>query len=229
MSRKCHKRSSTNGYSITSSASNWNSRVIVSPRALAVLRLMTSSNLVGSSTGRSPVNKEGRASEALGAHEAAEGVLGRAYDRLAAHVEAGVDQYGASGQPVKAAEQPAWEPRGGCRAHRQHSTVDRCRGPTSTYQKRDTKKGPRRQQAGMVPPLPNSAHGEQLISAEPRGTARLGWMAPLRHLGARVLVGSSSSTRVSSLRASPITCSISIPTTFANTPRNSVGWPSSVR
>ena len=105
--------------------------------------MMTSSNLVGSSTGRSPgVNKEGRASEALGAHEAAEGVLGRAYDRLAAHVEAGVDQYGASGQPVKAAEQPAWEPRGGCRAHRQHSTVDRCRGPTSTYQKRDTKKAP---------------------------------------------------------------------------------------
>ena len=81
----------------------------------------------------------------------------------------------------------------------------------------------------MAPPLPNSAHGEQLISAEPRGTARLGWMAPLRHLGARVLVGSSSSTRVSSLRASTITCSISIPTTFANTPRNSVGWPSSVR
>jgi hypothetical protein len=34
----------------------------------------------------------------------------------------------------------------------------------------------------MAPPLPNSAHGEQLISAEPRGTARLGWMAPLRHL-----------------------------------------------
>ena len=132
-------------------------------------------------------------------------------------------------KPVKAAEQPAWEPRGGCRAHRQHSTVDRCRGPTSTFQKRLTKKGPRRQQAGSVPPLPNSAHGEQLISAEPRGTARLGWMAPLRHLGARVLVGSSSSTRVSSLRASPITCSISIPTTFANTPRNSVGWPSSVR
>jgi hypothetical protein len=57
----------------------------------------------------------------------------------------------------------------------------------------------------------------------------MGWMAPLRHLGAKVLVGSSSSTRVSSLRASPITCSISIPTTFANTPRNSVGWPSSVR
>ena len=28
----------------------------------------------------------------------------------------------------------------------------------------------------------------------------MGWMAPLRHLGARVLVGSSSSTRVSSLR-----------------------------
>ena len=55
----------------------------------------------------------------------------------------------------------------------------------------------------MVPPLPNSAHGEQLISAEPRGTARLGWMAPLRHLGARVLVGSSSSTRVSSLGDAP--------------------------
>ena len=53
----------------------------------------------------------------------------------------------------------------------------------------------------------------------------MGWMAPLRHLSAKVLVGSSSSTRVSLLRASPITCSISISTTFANTPRNSVGWP----
>ena len=38
--------------------------------------------------------------------------------------------------------------------------------------KRDTKKGPRRQEAGMAPPLPNSAHGDQLISAKPRGTAR---------------------------------------------------------
>jgi hypothetical protein len=35
----------------------------------------------------------------LGAHEAAEGVLGRADDRLAAHVEAGVDQHR---QPVSA-------------------------------------------------------------------------------------------------------------------------------
>jgi hypothetical protein len=43
---------------------------------------------------------------------------------------------------------------------------------TSTHQKRDTKKGPRRQEAGMAPPLPNSAHGDQLISAKPRGTAR---------------------------------------------------------
>ena len=39
-------------------------------------------------------------------------------------------------------------------------------------EKRDTKKGPRRQEAGMAPPLPNSAHGDQLISAKPRGTAR---------------------------------------------------------
>ena len=38
--------------------------------------------------------------------------------------------------------------------------------------KRDTKKGPRRQEAGMAPPLPNSAHGDQLISAKPRGTVR---------------------------------------------------------
>ena len=38
--------------------------------------------------------------------------------------------------------------------------------------KRDTKKGPRRQEVGMAPPLPNSAHGDQLISAKPRGTAR---------------------------------------------------------
>ena len=70
---------------------------------------------------------------------------------------------------------------------------------------------------------------DKLLAACRRGDRVMGWMAPLRHLGARVLVGSSSSTRVSSLRASPITCSISIPTTFANTPRNSVGWPSSVR
>ena len=178
MSRKCHNRSSTNGYSITSSASNWNSRVIVSTRALAVLRLMTSSNLVGSSTGRSPgVNKEGRASEALGAHEAAEGVLGRAYDRLAAHVEAGVDQYGASGQPVKAAEQPAWEPRGGCRAHRQHSTVDRCRGPTSTYQKRVTKKkapGDSRQEWCLHCQIPHTENSSYLRNlAVPRGWG--GW------------------------------------------------------
>src|SRR6266481_5890977 len=41
----------------------------------------------------------------LRAHEAAEGILGRAYDRLATHVEAGVDQDGASGQPVKATDE----------------------------------------------------------------------------------------------------------------------------
>jgi hypothetical protein len=44
-------------------------------------------------------------------------------------------------------------------------------GP-GTQQKRDTKKGPLRQEAGMAPPLPNSAHGDQLISAKPRGTGR---------------------------------------------------------
>ncbi len=37
---------------------------------------------------------------------------------------------------------------------------------------RDTKNGPLRQEAGMAPPLPNSAHGDQLISAKPRRTAR---------------------------------------------------------
>jgi hypothetical protein len=36
----------------------------------------------------------------------------------------------------------------------------------ATHQKRDTKKGPRRQEAGMATPLPNSAHGDQLISAK---------------------------------------------------------------
>jgi hypothetical protein len=44
---------------------------------------------------------------------------------------------------------------------------------TSRSQKRDTKKGPLRQEAGMAPPLPNSAHGDQLISAKPRGTVRV--------------------------------------------------------
>src|SRR4051812_921915 len=39
------------------------------------------------------------------AHETAEGVLRRAYDRLAAHVEAGVDQYGTPGQPVEATDE----------------------------------------------------------------------------------------------------------------------------
>jgi hypothetical protein len=33
-------------------------------------------------------------------------------------------------------------------------------------------KAPRRQEAGMAAPLPNSAHGDQLICAKPRGTAR---------------------------------------------------------
>src|SRR5262245_50430770 len=41
------------GHSITSSARNSTDCGIVRPRALAVLRLMTSSNLVGCSTGRS--------------------------------------------------------------------------------------------------------------------------------------------------------------------------------
>jgi hypothetical protein len=41
----------------------------------------------------------------------------------------------------------------------------------SQDQKRDTQKGPWRQQAGMALPSPNSAHGNQLISAKPRGTA----------------------------------------------------------
>ncbi len=36
-----------------------------------------------------------------------------------------------------------------------------------TQQKRDTKNGPLRQEAGMAPPLPNSAHGDRLISAKP--------------------------------------------------------------
>jgi hypothetical protein len=42
------------GYSITSSASNCIVFGIASPSALAVFRLMTISNLVGSKTGRSP-------------------------------------------------------------------------------------------------------------------------------------------------------------------------------
>src|SRR5262249_29215404 len=37
------------GHSITSSASNWNSRLVASPRAWAIFRLMTSSNLIGCS------------------------------------------------------------------------------------------------------------------------------------------------------------------------------------
>src|SRR5262249_46379811 len=41
----------------------------------------------------------------LRAHEAAEGILGRADDRLAAHVEAGVDQDRTPGQRVKAADE----------------------------------------------------------------------------------------------------------------------------
>jgi hypothetical protein len=40
-------------YSIISSARSWNSRVIVSPSADAAFRLMTSSNLLGCSMGRS--------------------------------------------------------------------------------------------------------------------------------------------------------------------------------
>jgi hypothetical protein len=45
-------------------------------------------------------------------------------------------------------------------------------GAVVTHQKRDTKIRPRRQEVGMKPPLPNSALGDRLISAKPRGTAR---------------------------------------------------------
>src|ERR1700730_13438880 len=41
----------------------------------------------------------------LVAHEAAEGVFRRAYDRFAANVEAGVDQDGAAGQSLKPVKQ----------------------------------------------------------------------------------------------------------------------------
>ncbi len=47
-------REVANNHSITSSARPSSDRGIVRPRALAVLRLITSSNLVGCSTGRSP-------------------------------------------------------------------------------------------------------------------------------------------------------------------------------
>src|SRR5262249_47089948 len=56
----------------------------------------------------------------LRAHEAAEGILGRAYDRLAAHVEAGVDQDGASGQRVKATDEVVVK-RIGLAMHRLHA------------------------------------------------------------------------------------------------------------
>jgi hypothetical protein len=56
-----------------------------------------------------------------------------------------------------------------CPPARWAATSDGTVGRTS---KRDTEKGPRRRQAGMAPPLPNSAHGDQLISAKSRGTAR---------------------------------------------------------
>ena len=38
--------------------------------------------------------------------------------------------------------------------------------------KNETPKKALRQEAGMAPPLPYSAHRDQLISAKPRGTAR---------------------------------------------------------
>ena len=38
--------------------------------------------------------------------------------------------------------------------------VGKTRGPGCTRQKRDTKKGMLRQEVGMAPPLPNSAHTE---------------------------------------------------------------------
>src|SRR5262249_14751214 len=56
----------------------------------------------------------------LRAHEATEGILGRAYDRLATHVEAGVDQDRTPGQPVKAADEIVVE-RIGLAMHRLHA------------------------------------------------------------------------------------------------------------
>jgi hypothetical protein len=50
---KCQERSLAAGHSITSSASNCIELGIARPSALAVLRLMTSSNLVACTTGRS--------------------------------------------------------------------------------------------------------------------------------------------------------------------------------
>ena len=45
--------------------------------------------------------------------------------------------------------------------------------PVLAHIKNETpKKGPRRQEPGVAPPLPNSAHGDRLISAKLRGTAR---------------------------------------------------------
>src|SRR5262245_25772705 len=53
----------------------------------------------------------------LVAHEAAEGVLGRAHDRLAAHVEACVDQNSAAGLLLEARDQ-RMETRAGVGVHR---------------------------------------------------------------------------------------------------------------
>ena len=41
----------------------------------------------------------------VGAHEAAEGVLGRAHNRLAAHVEGGIDEHGTAGETVELLDQ----------------------------------------------------------------------------------------------------------------------------
>jgi hypothetical protein len=47
------------------------------------------------------------------------------------------------------------------------------RSSRSLHRKRDTKNGPWRQGPRMALPSPFSAHGDQLISAKPRGAARL--------------------------------------------------------
>ena len=56
----------------------------------------------------------------LGAHEAAEGVLRRAHDRLAPHVEAGVDHHRTACQPVKTADELVID-RVGLAVHGLHS------------------------------------------------------------------------------------------------------------
>src|SRR5262245_41998517 len=54
-------------------------------------------------------------------HETAEGLLGGAYDRLATHVETGVDQYRAASQLMKSADEIVIE-RIGLAMHRLHAS-----------------------------------------------------------------------------------------------------------